>query len=369
MNNCHLHKSSPHIYKPMPRATLPSALANLKLFDVTLTQHTEEDLLVFYYKELEEFKKYGQMVLERKDRWIGTFMLGSNPYAKFNWKSTTSLPERVEFDWAIGVSWLEDKIPFLMKFKHDIYLLDRVFGYEESKEGFRELLYDVEKITSMNTEYDLDFKRLDSGFFKKSHEDWKKKNEDYLETIKLSHEHSKGEHTMEYWKNVFPIEHPEFFLEHIKPKLAKCKACQGDYQAELDRKELEKMKKEEESQCPSPAPTSGTMTPTVTHVVSNPVQCNLCDLTFPSKSVYEYHCKKSVEHQTKARYCTCCETQCRSDIEYANHLNTRKHKLKSGEVVDPDEYACEACTYTTKNKGNYERHCKSKGHLQIVGAQ
>lgn len=345
----------------MPRPTLPSALTNLKLFDVTLTQHTEDDLLAFYMKELEEFKRVGHMMLERKSNWIHDFLLGPNPYAKVNWKSNGALPERVDFDWASGASWLEEKEEVLLKFKHDIYLLDRVFKYEETKDGFREILYEVEKISSMNTEYDLDFKRIDAGFFKKSHETWKKKNQEYLEMRELDHEHTLGQHTMAYWQSAMPKEHPQFFLEHIKPKTLKCKACINSIQADLDRKELEAMRQaeaEEEKKVETVVPPKR---------VIQTYTCELCSFSTQHKALYDRH-MESKEHLQKQNlaswYCDACKIQCRTLIEHTHHLSTRKHRQNTGQIEkDPEIFRCEACNYSTPIKQVFQRHCNSKGHL------
>jgi hypothetical protein len=345
----------------MPRASLPPILKNLRLFDVVLTQHTEEDLLAYYYKELPEFERIGYKILNRKDTFIGKLM-DTNPYAKVNWKSAT-LPEKIDFDWAEGHDGLEDKLVWLLKFRQDINLLDRAFKWEETNEGFRSMMYDVEKLTSQNNQCDLDFTTLNAAKYKSSYETWKKENHAYLEAQNLAHEHEQGQHTMKYWEQALPSEHPDFFIQYIKPKVEKCKACINAIQADLDRIELEKMKKAESKVEPRVQPVE----------VESPkaprmeLPCNLCKIVVHSKGAYDAHCKTH-EHLMKARYCACCETQCRTNVEYENHMNSKKHKVRSGEIEQPTEFRCEACDYTTGTKFNYERHCKSGPHLLKTGA-
>jgi len=42
-----------------------------------------------------------------------------------------------------------------------------------------------------------------------------------------------------------------------------------------------------------------------------------------------------------------------------------KHKIKIGEIERQTDFKCEKCKYETKLKQNWEKHCLTKGHLEM----
>jgi hypothetical protein len=96
-----------------------------------------------------------------------------------------------------------------------------------------------------------------------------------------------------------------------------------------------------------------------------PLTCKMCDYTTTTPSNYDSHLA-SKEHtnriKLKSTYCEACQVQCKNNVDYDIHTATQKHKKKIGAIVEPSEYRCDMCDYTTPSKYLFKAHSETKTH-------
>lgn len=96
--------------------------------------------------------------------------------------------------------------------------------------------------------------------------------------------------------------------------------------------------------------------------------CEACKFHTQYRAVYGMHLR-SPDHlaiqKQKALFCDRCNVQCRTLIEFNQHLTTKKHKYaENPDAITPQMFSCKTCAYETQFKGNFENHLKSKRHSE-----
>ena len=94
-------------------------------------------------------------------------------------------------------------------------------------------------------------------------------------------------------------------------------------------------------------------------------KCNKCDVSFKTKHSYDRHCKSKFHitgrrtHNIKKEYkCIHCNTY---KTTQKNKLDS--HMLKIHKIKENKPFKCDKCICSFKSKYEYERHCKSKKHI------
>jgi len=62
-------------------------------------------------------------------------------------------------------------------------------------------------------------------------------------------------------------------------------------------------------------------------------------------------------------YCDICNFNTSYKNDYSRHMVSKKHKIKTGNVIG---YECNICNYNTKFKNAYTKHMESKKHFEKV---
>jgi hypothetical protein len=271
---------------------------------------------------------------------------------------------------------LVNEISYLVNIKTDIQICERIFKWSETNEDFSEMEYRLKGKIDMFFESQRELVYFDSMAFRKSKEDWDKANVEYLADYNLRLDHRKHKTHEEYeaklreqlsnpdacqWyggEDGYKERHP--FVDTSET----CKYCIEQAilrKAKEDRLREEEEKKQEEEQIQQE-----TIQQVVVPVVQakfDPKTCDCCEFVATTKYEWTSHIN-SREHVTKEKlkktYCATCQIQCKNESDYQVHLQTQKHKKKSGDM--PTVYKCDACQYETNIKRNYELHCGTKKH-------
>lgn len=362
----------------MPSKTLPPELKNITMMEVLLTHHTEEDVWTFYVKKCEELFEFESIIHNARERWISK-VFEKNPYTNHNWRK--GKPSRLQKDgWLKYLNEAEvQKYHELAYLPRDLHVCNRALKWEE-KEDFHQLVFDVEKTYKLFSD-DGEFQLYEANRFREAKEKWETDDAVWIQEQKDLNYH-KSSHRPKGWKENWwnnigeeekawysrgPVDF-EFhedcrFCKMEEEQRIKKEKEEREYQERQEQQEREyhetwkreceeKRKVEEEQR------------------VRNTVKytCECCKFDTTSKYVFDEH-NQSRSHKAIKNlqdwYCADCETQCRTSIEWAAHINSRKHKIQIGEVEKTEDYHCEKCGYTTKHKQNFDKHCITKRHIEL----
>lgn len=334
----------------MPRVTLPSSLKNLKTYEVLLTQTTEADLRSHFNGLFALFEAGKDKYMKRISDVVGMF-LDENPYANRDWKKHTPTRHYKEsFAW-FGEN--EDEMTEYFSFSNLFADLNRIAKHYEWEE-LDDMKYEMEKFNTHISGGQADLFQLESCRFLQAKKKFEEENKEWIEEQADMKKH-KSEHPTGYTLR--------FQEEEGNPIYLSCKYCKANYDKEIEmlRKHREYVKVTEPV-----AAVEVPVAPVEVKPYIKPVEqvCEDCGFKSHHKSVFDYH-KQEPEHkkviQLKGWYCPCCEVQSRTEMEYKNHIQTKKHTKKAnGET----EYYCEKCDYKTLLKHLYDQHCEGKKHKE-----
>lgn len=366
----------------MPRASLPPGLKVLKSFAVVLTKTTQEEIWEHFVDAFSWYRKRGYDLIEKIEA-ISEEIDAKNPFEKCSWRNTVSLsayPTRKyenETPFEVFDEAETERYYYLFKVKSDLERCGRILGWandEEYKQQFAEFTLIAEEVC-----YDLEHKLhclaiTENDAFLLAKHRWTKAHKDEIQEAQFSERH-KNHKTKKEWMEIFrddPIA-ARWYNSTPPNDEDTCKYCIADKerrQAEdriaiakhvREQKEAEedaRRKKDEEYELLQIENERKEMD-AKTHT------CEMCDYTTSSGGKFDVHLA-SKEHTTllklKTTFCTTCGIQCKSDTDLIIHNNTQKHKKKIGEIVEPTEYRCDACDYTTPSKYLYKAHCNTKTH-------
>jgi hypothetical protein len=370
----------------MPRASLPPALKVLKSFAVVLTKTTQEELWSHFEDAFSWYRKRAYYLVEKIES-ISEEIDAKNPFSNCSWRPTGSLssyPTRKyesESPHEIFDDAEADRYNYLFKVRSDLERCGRLLGWaddEEYKEKFAEFISIADEVC-----YDLEHKIhclaiTENDAYVLAKHRWTKEHKDEIEDTRLAERH-KGHKTKKEWIELFSVDPIAARWCNSTPPNDEdtCKYCIADkerraiedriaisrYQREQKEAEEDARRRREEEYAELEIEEERKLIQTTKHT------CEMCDYTTSSGSKFDVHLA-SKEHITKlklkASYCSTCDIQCKNETDLAVHNSTQKHKKKVGEIVEPTEYRCDACDYTTPNKYLYKAHCKTTTHNKNI---
>ena len=344
----------------MPRHTLPSHLKNLKTYDVALTQTSEDDLYDHFVSKCQNYESLVQSF--RTDLSAALEDIRDvNPYLNHNWRK--GAPDRV---YPTGCEWMNvdieserylDKFWFLSRLQQDFLICNKEFKWssnvnkEEFCNEFEFMMYRyIEQIKSDQQELVM----YDTIHFNEAKKKWMEKDAEWIENDKKRKDH-RYHKPKQFYIDLFKQDPDaiQFYKGIIPDNEETCEFCMHEktLREERERKENEEQEINEEIN------DNEQKQRTIMH-------CEDCNYTTDSLYCFNLHCsgkEHNITIKQKRLYCKVCNILCRTNIEYANHIITHKHKIKSGEIQDNPNY-CKVCDYTATTTSNLSTHFKSKKH-------
>lgn len=367
----------------MPRVSLPSHFKNLRTYNVLLTQTTEDDLLD-HFRRVSETYSYQDREFHNELFSIIEAQHSVNPYRSHNWRRGT--PER---RYKNGWEWIsmDDEKKYeayqrLVWFGFDFKKCDDEFHWTTNPEtavwaeGF---LRQTEQHRLDSVSMIRELAEIDARNFATAKKEWETDDAEWIDRKKRLHEHSFHRPRQYYLDEIARDPDAKAWYESkggIPNYEETCEFCrkqkeEDDARTERLRQEEEERREEErlaeekrlqEELLRKAQRKAVVSAPRVLH------RCEDCDFQTYTELVYVSH-MKSREHlnrlKLKAWFCSACETQCRTQVEYDNHTQTAKHKKAVSGTGH--SWSCEACGYTATKKHHYEAHMTSKKHLARVG--
>jgi hypothetical protein len=337
----------------MPRVSLPSTLKSLKTYEVLVTQTNESELRLHFESLYAIFELKKDKYMNRIRDAVGLF-LDENPYAGKDWKKHQPTRHYKEiFTWfGEDENELQEYHSF-SQFYSDVILMHKHFEWD----CLEEMKYDLERFKIYMTTGQEDLAKLESMRFNQAKQKFEEENSEWIKEQSEIRTH-KNNHLSAYQLRI-KKEEGENIDEYLN-----CKFCKSEYEREVETikrmREYENSKKESD---PNPDPNCEVVE--VVQYVKPPVKtCEDCGFKSSYNSTFEAH-KNEAYHkrvvQLKEWYCKDCEVQSRTEIEYKNHIQTKKHEKKINGIT---EFFCEKCNYKTLLKHLFDQHIATKKHLE-----
>ena len=362
--------------KDMPRPSLPPALKCLRTYDAKTTQTTDEELWDHFTEEFAKFEKIAYENTALLDKAAAEFYGMNNPYSECSWRHKT--PDRLyqtPFEWLCRSDKdfdLVDNHFYMLKLFGDLKVCLKHLDWEKNTDycdKVTEMLEIGEKYQNEIKAGIEELKILEERKYDLAKKAWLKKNPGIEENrnMKARHEYH---HTEKEWREIFEKD-PDCakWYDYKIPTHDDCYWCKRryeeteNYKAELvqKKKDLDKAKAEAEDGVVDDPPE-----PFETEL--GDYECEACKFHTQYRAVYSMHLQSpnhlAIQKQ-KSLLCDRCNIQCRTLIEFNQHLTTKKHKnAENPDAITPQMFSCEPCGYTSTFKGNFENHLKSKRHSE-----
>lgn len=291
----------------MPRATLPHVLSNTRTFSVLITQHTEDEV---YEKAIKTFSSVSAS-FEKLHTDLCKYIRSwteENPYMNFDWKKYYPRPpNRLNTPMAYYRNPEEDMrhVEKVYGYVRDLQACDLAFKWSETRTEFGSILYDADKM-SITLKADIDeAKDVEAIAYRLAKAKFEKEEASFIAEWKAKDIHNSTHHPLSWY-------------------IEKAEQDDGFKQFYLARGGFPD------------------------HVKQG------CPYCIPEKKTY---------------ICSACclETTCKTN--YEEHLETIKHKKKTGQIPDKEMFVCSACNYETAVKQNWEKHCATSKHLKKIGQE
>ena len=344
----------------MPRHTLPSCIKSLMTYEVQLTKTTEEELLEFFLSKKDKIQEL-EPYMEKLDNHIEK-LFQQNPYCSHDWR--VGPPERIEsLDWLGDIQQVEKYFSFF-NFRNDLKLCFKEFKWDN--EELSQFFYTYDTLIQTQLERQKQFNELEKLRYDEAKRIWEENNKDWIERKKLEREHQSHK-PRQYYIELFKVDKyaEERYGGVIPNHEETCSLCKANIemkrqQEEAERRYLEEQQREnqryEEEKLAKLQKEKEQRGPFKTY------DCECCNYHTGIKVLFDDHIK-TTEHKSKSRYCSICQTQCRSDMDYQHHIGSRKHKIQTGEIKNDDETLfCECCNHTSTTKQNHQTHLSSNKH-------
>lgn len=325
---------------------MPSQLKNMHTMEVLLTQTTEDEvrshitnLFLAFENSKDKYTKRISSVVE--------YFLDNNPYLTHNWKK--GKPNRLHKEIGSWFGYDEDERQEYSKFSqlnHDILLISKNYGWDE----LFDIKYSLERFNSHIHTAQEDILKLENMCFIQAKKKFEEENKDWIEEQEQIKRH-KASHLSGYELRKKEEEGGDI-QEYLE-----CKYCKLDYEKDL---ELTKKVREYEANKPQINFVYEEPTKIEPQVKLPEIKCEDCGYKTTNKRIFEDHFKLQ-EHKLASWYCKICEVQSRTELEYKNHITTKKHERK---VNGDHEYVCEKCDYKTLLKSLFDQHNATKKHIE-----
>jgi hypothetical protein len=349
-------------------------MKKFRSFEILITQTTPDDIWDFFVSKMNVFALRSKHYLSRIEKMLDEIK-EYNHYLEFDFYESIERINLYEwsedcyFDFIREYSVLMKDIELcenvLWCDKEDQENLDAMFEWKRDISNFitniqflqNELVYyDNKNIAEVNTKRKE--KRLEKDANQKvisNHWNNHKQPENYEEPhVEGEHYYLKFDSSKVYFDKECKlcISEKEFYCSkkiHEDKELFELKQAQLCQQEEEEAKKLAEKKKHESQ---------------ITNVST--MVCECCEYKTKSKYNFQEHLE-SKDHQTKYKlkhwFCSDCNTQSRSELEWTYHIKTKKHKIAIGEEEGkPTEYHCESCDYTCRLKTHWTQHIAGKKH-------
>ena len=342
----------------MPRVSLPSSLKKLKTYEVMLTQTTEADLRSHCQSFFANFEAKQHKYMSRISNAVGMFLDG-NPYEDRDWKKHTPIRHYKDL-----LTWfgddeeeMQEYIAFLM-FLSDVNIFAKHFQWEE----LDDVKFEVETFMTYMSSGQEDLRKLEEHRFAQAKKKFEEDNKEWIEDQRLLKVHKSSHHSGHFLR--VKAEDGENIDEHLA-----CVHCKLDYEYEVERtksiREYEARQRELHPEFYETEIKPKQETVFVPCVASVEQTCEDCGYKTKFPAAFNVH-KHQPDHkravQLKEWFCKTCEVQSRTELEYKNHILTKKHEKR---VNGETEYSCEKCNYTTLLKHLYEQHCSTIKHKEM----
>jgi ferredoxin len=322
-----------------------------------LTQTTEDHLRSHCETFFANFEDKKDKYTSRISDAVGIFLDG-NPYTDRDWKKHE--PTRHYKDLITWFGENEADVQEYMSFQFflsDLTVLARHFKWDE----LDDVKFEVEKFISHMVSGQKDLAQLEEMRFTQAKKKFQEENKEWIEEQELLKKHKSSHYSAHYWRTT----------QEEGGNMEKCLACKF-CKEECDR-EVQKFKETREYEVKQRELhpefyiiKTDIVKKEVQELYISPVEksCEDCGYKTNNSAAFEVH-KHQPDHkravQLKAWYCEACDVQSRTELEYKNHIITKKHEKKiNGET----EYHCEKCNYKTLLKHLYDQHCTTIKHKE-----
>jgi len=360
----------------MPRPAVPPALKCLRTYDVKPTQTCEEEIWSHFTEEFAKFEKAAYKNTALLDRAVAEFYGTKNPYSECSWRHKS--PDRMyqtPFEWLCRDDTDFDIVDhhfYMLKLLGDLKVCLKHLDWEKNTdycEKVSDMLELGEKYQNEIKAGTEELKVMEERKYELAKKAWFKKNPGLEETraMKAAHEYH---HSEKEWLEIF--ERDPDCARHYDNKIpthADCYWCKKQREeSELYNAERERLKAEIDAMKAEAAETSSEATPEPFETELGHYDCEACKFHTQYRAVYAMHLR-SPDHlaiqKQKALFCDRCNVQCRTLIEFNQHLTTKKHKnAENPDAITPQMFSCEPCGYTSTFKHVFENHLKSKRHSE-----
>jgi hypothetical protein len=324
-----------------------------------LTKTTEAELRSHCETFFANFEASRDKYMSRISDAVGIFLDG-NPYSDRDWKKRE--PTRHYKDL---ITWFGDDEADVQEylsfqfFNGDLNVLSKNFEWEE----LADMQYEIEKFINHMFIGQRDLARLEEMRYCQAKKKFEEDNKEWIEEQKLIKVHKSSHHTG------YRLRIKQEEGDNIDEYLA-CIYCKDEYDQEVARIQKTRDYEARQRELNPQFYVVKNLTKTIDEAqvpYVRPVEqtCEDCGYKSSNSSAFNVH-KHQPDHkravQLKAWYCEACDVQSRTELEYKNHIITKKHEKK---VNGETEYYCEKCNYKTLLKHLYDQHCMTIKHKEL----
>jgi hypothetical protein len=362
----------------MPRHTLDKWTYKLKTIDVCITTHKEDHIynhMVKMYEKLEQlFEKY-YAVYQNILKDLDTSERNMYYYKNYNWRQGD--PSRFWLKnaekWYLIDVEEKDKENTLIEFfaiyriYSDFFICDsNMPEWNDEKPDWVDMVNQSAKYHNIMADVIETIKLYEDASFKENKMLWMEADKDWVEENNRKKDHKKHPVIQLPSTISFDDECEEYPSEPLRDDCIYCKKhwidMKDKYEKAIEirnsnKQERDSWLKAKDMEAEKQRERKTKQFKSFIEKQSNvDLCCYTCDYTANSEDQLDNH-KKSEIHKDKLRYCKDCDLQCKSDYDYSRHINSNKHKKRSGLIDDtPVNYKCDKCDYESIIKCNYERH-------------
>lgn len=361
----------------MPRPACPPALKCLRTYEVKTTQTTNEELWSHFTEEFVKFERNAYDFTGRLDRASAEFFGINNPYNECSWRRHA--PDRlyqIPFEWLCRKDddyILVDTHFYMLKLLGDLKLCVKHLEWEKDPEycgRVGEMLEMGEKYQNEIRAGMEELKILEERKYHLARQAWYKANPVVQETRNMwaAHQsHRTPEQQIEDYER--DPDCAAFYGNKIRT-YDDCTLCnKRREEAALYKVEREERKKEiDELNARAEEIGGGLADGPFEPPELGDYNCVACKFHTQYGAVYNIHLR-SADHlaiqKQKSLFCDRCNIQCRTLIEFNQHLTTKKHRhAENPDAITPQVFSCEPCGYSTTFKHVFENHLKTKRHSE-----
>jgi hypothetical protein len=371
----------------MPRPVIPEVCKKMRTMEVNITKTTQEEIMAHMDEEFEKFCDEASEIKRKQNDFLDYVL--ENGYKKFtSWR--TKSPKRYEWD-----EWMGDKVShyssMIMKhfdYKFDLKLCLEAFNTDPDFDiECNPLYFEVFNKNSYDIGSSDVFTFMESQRYLEAKTKWETEDAEWIRERDLKRTHDSNHHPVEYHEEQIKLLEEKFgntresYLRRegkngvlVSSEVDNCKYCILAKKWRHDKPIREQQEAEREAKLEQEQEESDRKWKAQKELERKQLlesrflyKCDLCKFETYDEQAFESH-ENSKEHkkieELRKFFCEDCEVQCRNQMEYNIHIQTKKHKIKIGEIEKQIEFICTHCNYVTHLKQNYDKHLLTKGHQE-----